>query len=209
MTEANFSFTTKINGDLFTIRGNSTEEFASNLQSVTPSLGALLASATSGANAGNNVGTVLGATPVDSPQQQEAPPEFQQPQPPAPQGGQQPWNPAQQPGDPWAQSQPQQPQPPAQQGGQWGQPSQAPQGWAQQPSAGGAEAWKLDPTIQPPMIQPPQTPWGPATYKGGISKKTNKPYRMWVDPRPWGQIKDLPDSQKFASVFIRDNDLGI
>lgn len=31
MSEANFSFTTKVNGDLFCVRGNTSEEFAANL----------------------------------------------------------------------------------------------------------------------------------------------------------------------------------
>lgn len=31
MTEANFSFTTKVNSDLFTVRGNTIEEFKENL----------------------------------------------------------------------------------------------------------------------------------------------------------------------------------
>lgn len=31
MTESNFSFTTKVNGDLFTVRGNTAEEFDANL----------------------------------------------------------------------------------------------------------------------------------------------------------------------------------
>lgn len=34
MSEANFSFTTKLNGDLFCVRGNTAEEFAQNLTSV-------------------------------------------------------------------------------------------------------------------------------------------------------------------------------
>lgn len=34
MSEANFSFTTKLNGDLFCVRGNSAEEFAQNLTAV-------------------------------------------------------------------------------------------------------------------------------------------------------------------------------
>lgn len=194
-TESNFSFTTKINGDLFTIRGNSVEEFASNLQSVGPDLGALIAGAVTAAQAGGTVGSKLGATPVDPPTTQQAPQQFQQ----APQQG----------NNPWEASQQQYQQAPPESQSQWGQPGQAPQGWAQQPSAGGDEAWKHDPSIQPPHLQAPQTPWGPAEYRGGISQKTNRPYRMWVDPRPWGQIKDLPDSQKFASVFIRDTDLGI
>ena len=33
MTEANFSFTTKINGDLFTVRGNTIQEFMQNVES--------------------------------------------------------------------------------------------------------------------------------------------------------------------------------
>lgn len=200
-TESNFSFTTKINGDLFTIRGNSVEEFASNLQSVGPDLGALIAGAVTAAQAGGTVGSKLGATPVDPPATQQAPQQFQQQQ----QYQQAP----QQDNNPWGASQQQYQQAPPESQSQWGQPGQAPQGWAQQPSAGGDEAWKHDPSIQPPHLQAPQTPWGQAKYKGGISQKTNRPYRMWVDPRPWGQIKDLPDSQKFASVFIRDADLGI
>lgn len=34
MSEANFSFTTKVNGDLFCVRGNTPEEFAANLTAV-------------------------------------------------------------------------------------------------------------------------------------------------------------------------------
>lgn len=34
MSESHFSFTTKVNGDLFTIRGESLQEFAANLEAV-------------------------------------------------------------------------------------------------------------------------------------------------------------------------------
>lgn len=51
------------------------------------------------------------------------------------------------------------------------------------------------------------TQWGPAQYKGGYAKATNKPFRLWQDPRPYPQIKNLPDEQKFKSVFIKDNEL--
>jgi hypothetical protein len=33
-TEANFSFTTKVNGDLFTVRGDDLQQFAANLEAV-------------------------------------------------------------------------------------------------------------------------------------------------------------------------------
>lgn len=37
--EALFSFTTKVNGDLFTVRGNTVDEFITNLKSAAPAVG--------------------------------------------------------------------------------------------------------------------------------------------------------------------------
>lgn len=42
MTEKNYSFTTKINGDLFTIRGDNSEEFLNNVLKADEAIGALL-----------------------------------------------------------------------------------------------------------------------------------------------------------------------
>ena len=41
MTEANYSFTTKLNGDLFTVRGNTIDEFVNHLVDAHAALGAV------------------------------------------------------------------------------------------------------------------------------------------------------------------------
>ncbi|WP_029090084.1 hypothetical protein [Brevibacterium album] len=204
MTEANFSFTTKIDGDLFTVRGNSVEEFGANVQAATNSgIGASIKQMVQATNDAAALNTHLDATPANPPQTEAyQPPQQQQQQYQQPQ--QQAAPPAADSQSPWGQPA----GAPMSGQGAWGAPAQAPQGWAQQPSAAGQDAWKHDASIQPPHLQPPMTPFGPAKYKGGIGKN-NRPYRMWVDPRPWSQIKNLPKDQQFESVFIRDSDLGI
>lgn len=76
MTEANFSFTTKINNDLFTVRGNTIDEFTVNLvaTATVPAIGHLLgvldgtAPVETVAQAVNNIAAGLGAAvPVVDP----------------------------------------------------------------------------------------------------------------------------------------------
>lgn len=207
MTEALFSYTTKVDGELLTVRGNSVQEFQANLDAAAQSgIGANIKNFVTSVNNTSALNGTLGAMPVDpaqnpdpqyrqapqQPQQQSAPPQ-QQPQSPSPwdQGGQQPQG-------QWGQPQ----QQPQQQGG-WGQPP-AQQGQWGQPQGGGD--YRADPSIQPPHLQPPMTPFGPAKYKGGFAKSTGKPYRVWSDPRPYSEIKNLPKDQTF-SQFIKDNEL--
>lgn len=206
MTESNYSFTTKIDGDLFTVRGDSVQEFQANLDAAAQSgIGANIKNMVTSVNNTGALNSVLGAMPADPAQNPEPPqqqaPQQQQAQPPQ----QDPWGQGnQQPQGQWAQPQQAQQAPQPQGNGGWGQPPQQQNGWGGQPQGGGD--WRADPTIQPPHLQPPMTAFGPAKYRGGVSKKSGKPYRMWVDPRPYPQIKDLPDDQKF-SQFIRDNEL--
>ncbi|MGO2037003.1 MAG: hypothetical protein ACTH2U_11030 [Brevibacterium sp.] len=200
MTESNYSFTTKIDGDLFTIRGNSIQEFQANLDAANQSgIGANIKSMVTSVNNTGALNSVLGATPVDpaqnpTPQQGSQPPAQNQQASPWDQGGQQGQG-------QWAQ--PQQAQQPQGNGG-WGQPPQQQGGWGNAPQGGGD--YRADPSIQPPHLQPPMTPFGPAKYKGGFAKSTGKPYRIWSDPRPWGEIKNLPKDQQF-SQFIKDSEL--
>lgn len=204
MTESNYSFTTKIDGDLFTVRGDSVQEFQQNLDAAAQSgLGANIKNMVTSVNNTGALNGVLGAMPVDPAQNPPAQQEQAQPpaQQPPQQGGQGPWDQGgQQPQGQWGQP----PQAPQQGNGQWGTPPPQQGGWGGQPQGGGD--WRADPSIQPPHLQPPQTPFGPAKYKGGYGKSNGKPYRMWVDPRPYPQVKDLPKEQKF-SQFIRDNEL--
>lgn len=201
--EANYSFTTKVDGDLFTVRGDTVSEFQQNLDAAAHNgIGANIKNFVTSVNNTGALNSVLGAMPVD-PAQNPEPQQPQGSQPPAQQPPQQqnPWgqgNP--QPQGQWAQP----PQAPQQGNGQWGAPPQQQGGWGNAPQGGGD--YRADPSIQPPHLQPPMTPFGPAKYKGGYSKSTNKPYRMWVDPRPYTQVKDLPRDQKF-SQFIKDSEL--
>lgn len=98
--------------------------------------------------------------------------------------------------------------PQQQQGNPWAPNPGAATGYAQ---SAANEAWRSDPTIQPPHLVPPMTQFGPAKYKGGFAgpnaKNPGAPYRIWSDPRPWAQIKTLPKEQTF-SQFISDKELG-
>lgn len=206
LTESNFSFTTKIDNDLFTIRGNSVEEFQQNLDAANQSgIGANIKSMVTSVNGTSAMNATLGAMPVDpaqtpAPQQQSAPQQPQQQSAPPQQQGQDPWGQGnQQPQGQWGQPQQQAPQG----NGGWGQPPQQQGGWGQ-PQGGGD--FRADPSIQPPHLQPPMTPFGPAKYKGGFAKGTGKPYRVWSDPRPYSEIKNLPKDQTF-SQFIKDSEL--
>lgn len=191
--ESKFSFTTKIDGDLFTIRGNNAQEFRQNLAEVgNMGLGAEIRSMVTAANNTASLNNVLGAVPVDSPQAQESPQWGQNPQQAQPQQA-----PTQE-QSPWAASEP----PQAQTQPQWGGQNQ----FSQQPSAGGAKPWLYDASIQPPHLTPPQTPWGPAKYKGGVSKQ-GKNYRLWGDPRPWSELKNIPEDQRFPAQFINESEL--
>ena len=200
MTESNYSFTTKIDGDLFTVRGNSVSEFQQNLDAAAQNaIGANIKNFVTSVNNTGALNSVLGAMPVDPAQN----PPAQQEQ--APQQDGTPWQQnGQQAQGQWAQPQQDQQSQPQQGNGGWGQPPAQQGGWGGQPQGGGD--YRTDPSIQPPHLQPPMTPFGPAVYKGGISKSTGRPYRMWADPRPYSQVKDLPKDQKF-SQFIRDNEL--
>lgn len=202
LTEANFSFTTKIDNDLFTIRGNSVSEFQQNLDAAAQSgIGANIKNMVTSVNGTSALNNVLGAMPVDpaqnpTPEQQSAPPQQQSALPQQ----ESPWNQGgQQPQGQWAQPQQQAPQG----NGGWGQPPAQQGNWGA-PQGGGD--YRADPSIQPPHLQPPMTPFGPAKYKGGFAKSTGKPYRIWTDPRPYPQIKDLPKDQTF-SQFIKDSEL--
>lgn len=189
-TEANFSFTTKIDGDLFTIRGNSIQEFQQNLEAANQSgIGANIKAMVTSVNNTGALNSVLGATPVD-PAQNSAP-VHQEQQQPQQQGN--PWEQqGQQPQGQWGQPQQQAPQ---QQGG-WGAPPQQQGGWGNAPQGGGGAPAGMTPPTNPITGQP-------MMFKEGVSKKTGKPYKMWVDERPWSQIKDLPDHMKAQSQFIR------
>lgn len=112
MTEANFSFTTKVNGDLFTVRGASFDEFHTNVATTVANLQAVL----------TDLG-LLQAGGVAAPLVQAAPPQAA----PAPeqQGG-------------WAHppAQPPAPTPPPANNGWQQQAPAQPQGY-QQPQQGG------------------------------------------------------------------------
>lgn len=183
-----YSFTTKVSGDLLTIRGNTIQEFSSNLEAAAQSgIGATISQMVTSVNNTGALNSVLGATPVDPPQNPEPP---QQAAPPQQDAG--PWGQAPQQGQ-WGQQGGG--QPPQQGGSNWGQPpAQQQGGWGGAPQGGGAPAG--DAPINPFTGQP-------MLYKEGVSKKTGKPYKMWVDERPWAQVKDLPDSQKAQAQFIR------
>ena len=201
-TEANYSFTTKVDGDLFTIRGNSVQEFQANLDAASQSgIGANIKNMVTSVNNTGALNSTLGAMPVDPAQNPEPPAQQAQ----QPQNGPSPWDQGgQQPQGQWGQP-PQQPQGQAPQGnGGWGQPPQQQGGWGAAPQGGGD--YRADPTIQPPHLQPPMTPFGPAKYKGGFAKGSGKPYRVWSDPRPYPEIKNLPKDQQF-SQFIKDSEL--
>ncbi|GAA1645596.1 hypothetical protein GCM10009700_35020 [Brevibacterium sanguinis] len=196
-TESNFSFTTKVDGDLLTVRGDDIQSFQANLDAAAQSgIGANIKNFVTSVNNTSALNAQLGAMPVDpaqNPAPVQAPPASTDPTPGDPwgQGGQQPQG-------QWSQQ--------PQQGGNnnWGQPPQQAQtGWGQ-PQGGGD--WRADPHLQPPHLQPPMTPFGPARYKGGFAKSTGKPYRIWSDPRPWNEIKNLPKDQQF-SQFIKDSEL--
>lgn len=181
MTESLYSFTTKINGDLFTIRGNSIQEFQQNLEAANQSgIGATITQMVTSVNNTGALNSVLGATPVDPAINPE--PVQQQEQGPWSQGGQQPQG-------QWGQPAQQAPQ-----GNQWGQPP-AQQGWGGAPQQGGG-APQGDAPINPHTGQP-------MMFKEGISKSSGKPYKMWCDERPFPQIKDLPDNMKAKPQFIR------
>lgn len=190
MTESNYSFTTKIDGDLFTVRGNSVQEFQQNLDAAAQSgLGANIKNMVTSVNNTGALNGVLGAMPVDP--AQNPPAQQEQAQPPQQQGGQSPWDQGgQQPQGQWGQ-----PPQPQQGNGQWGTPPPQQGGWGGQPQGGGA----------PAGMTPPTNPFTgqPMLYKEGVSKKTGKPYKMWVDERPWAQVKDLSDDMKAQPQFIR------
>lgn len=198
--ESNFSFTTKFgkNNDLLTVRGDSIQEFQSNLDAATQSgIGANINNFVTSVNNTGALNSVLGAMPTDpaqnpEPQQNQGPPAQQAPT------QENPWGQAP-PANQWGQQ-----QSPQQGGNNWGQPPQQNQGGWGQPQGGGD--WRADPSLQPPHLTPPQTPFGPARYKGGFAKSTGKPYRIWSDPRPWNEIKNLPKEQQF-SQFIKDSEL--
>lgn len=195
--ESNFSFTTKLDGDLFTVRGSTAQEFRENLASVgNLGIGAEVSNMVHMLNGLKAVNSELGGMPVDSPQS-EAPPEWGAPpsqgrpaqqaqQPPQQQS---PWEGAQAPqqGTPWG-------QPPQQGGQQWGgQPYNA------QPSAGGDKPWVYDHTIQPPHLTPPKMPDGrDMVYKSGVSNKTGKPWRAFMAPERNSGVDP---------VWIKDKDL--
>lgn len=194
--EANFSVTVKVGqkNDLLTVRGDSVEEFTANLISLGDSgIGALVANLVEMANATHLVGDQLGGQPVDLPTTQPAP-SAQRPQPPA---------------NPVAQQQAE-------------VPPEEPKPWGEQPSAAAAGGgdWRNDPSIQPPHLTPPETPFGFAEYYGGVSQKTGRPYRMWRDPRPYRDIRDLPEvplavlnnnpqAGRMQSQFIDDKALNV
>ena len=184
--EKNYSYTTKFNGNLLTVRGDSVQEFGQNIQALSADIGALISQMEQGLNAGGTLNQTLGATPVDPPSN----PEPQQAQQAAPtQQDPGPWGNAPQGNGQWG-------QPPQQQGGNnWGQPPAQQGGWGAPQQGGGA----------PAGMTPPTNPFTgqPMLYKEGVSKKTGKPYKMWVDERPWAQVKDLSDDMKAQPQFIR------
>lgn len=196
--EKNISYTFKHDGqNLFTVRADSPAEFQGYVQAITGSaLGADLNAMIEAINNTGALNKVLGATGVDPVQNPE--PQQQQPQAPQQEQGGNPWGNAPQ-GQQWG-------QPPQQGGNQWGggQPQQS-GSWGGAPQGGGDEAWRADASIQPPHLQPPMTPFGPAKY-WGKNKPDGKQSRAWVDPRPYQQVKNLPKEQKFWQ-WIDDKDL--
>lgn len=196
MTEPKFKFTTKIDGDLFTVHGDSLQEFQANLDAASQSgIGANIRNMVTSVNNTGALNQVLGAMPVDPAQNpSQGQPATAEPTP------DNPWGQTNQqaPGG-WAPPQGQQQggsnnwgQPPQdQQQGGWGQPQQQ----AQQPPQGGGA---------PAGVQPPTNPLTgqPMKYKEGVSKKTGKPYRMWTDERDWSVLKNLPEEQKAKPVFF-------
>lgn len=81
MSEANFSFTTKVGGDLFTIRGNTLDEFTLNLGGVLESVQGLIGDLKLLQAAGNAAPLVatpqpVQPAPVPVPQPVAAQPEF-------------------------------------------------------------------------------------------------------------------------------------
>lgn len=104
--ESTFSFTTKVNGDLFTVRGNTLDEFMQNIGSVQANLQGILNDLTVIQAGGHAAPLVNTQAPAPQPVPQAAPPQQWQSQP-APQQAPQQWGPP-----------PQQPQ----QGG-WQQPA--------------------------------------------------------------------------------------
>lgn len=187
--EKNISYTFKHDGqNLFTVRGDSPAEFQSNVQAIAGSaLGADLNAMIEAINNTGALNKVLGATGVD-PVQNPEPQQAQQAQAAPPQQDPGPWGNAPQGNGQWG-------QPPQQGGNNWGQPpAQQQGGWGAPQQGGGSPAG--DAPINPFTGQP-------MLYKEGVSKKTGKPYKMWVDERPWAQVKDLPDSQKAQAQFIR------
>lgn len=187
--EAMFSYTHKLNGELLTIRGNSIQEFQQNLDAANQAgIGATIQSFVTSVNGSGAMNKILGATPIDPARNPEPQQQAQQSAPPQQDPG--PWGNAPQGNGQWG-------QPPQQQGGNnWGQPpAQQQGGWGAPQQGGGA----------PAGMTPPTNPFTgqPMLYKEGVSKKTGKPYKMWVDERPWAQIKDLSDDMKAQPQFIR------
>ena len=194
-----FSYTHKLNGELLTIRGNSIQEFQQNLDAANQAgIGATIQSFVTSVNGSGAMNKVLGATPIDP--AQNPPAQQEQAQQAAPtQQDPGPWGNAPQGNGQWG-------QPPQQQGGNnWGQPPAQQGGWGAPQQGGGAEAWRADASIQPPHLQPPMTPFGPAKY-WGKNKPDGKQSRAWADPRPFQQVKNLPKDQKFWQ-WIDDKDL--
>jgi len=184
----NFKLGTGYDAPMMTVRGVDAASFQANVQAVTNSaLGADLNAMIEAVNNTGALNKVLGATGVD-PVQSPEPQQAQQAQAAPPQQDPGPWGNAPQGNGQWG-------QPPQQGGNNWGQPpAQQQGGWGGAQQGGGAPAG--DAPINPFTGQP-------MLYKEGVSKKTGKPYKMWVDERPWAQVKDLPDSQKAQAQFIR------
>ena len=187
--EKNISYTFKHDGqNLFTVRADSPAEFQGYVQAITGSaLGADLNAMIEAINNTGALNKVLGATGVDPVQNPE--PQQQQPQAPQQEQDGNPWGNAPQ-GQQWG-------QPPQQGGNQWGGgQSQQSGSWGGAPQGGGGA---------PSGMTPPTNPFTgqPMLYKEGVSKKTGKPYKMWVDERDWQLLKTLPDNQKAQAQFIR------
>lgn len=178
--EKNYSYTTKLNGNLLTVRGDDVQSFGQNIQALGADIGALINQMETAINGGSTLNNVLGATPVDPPMnpepvQQQAPP--QQEQSPWNQGGQQPQ-------------------------GQWGaQPPQ--QSWGGAPQGGAPQQGGGAPQSGAPINQ---FTGQPMVLKEGVTKSgpnAGKPWKAWMDERPYGAVKDLPDNMKAKPQFIR------
>lgn len=163
-TEAPYTATLKSSGDFdsawLVVRGENEVEIQSRLSAITTNgLAAVLAQADQAFKGSFQVGSHLGGTPVDPPQN-AAPAQAQQshsaPAPQAPPADQ----------NPWGVSAPAQTQQPTQDN-PWGQPQQ------QQPQA--ASTFEA----QPPMVL-----GMPARKVSKVSAKTGKPWTAWADPRP-------------------------